>query len=357
MALTETTTTVCSSIELELEPAPAFDLVVEELAAALQRSGIQFEGGAKGRVLQSGVEVARVVSWNPGHNIRLEWRPADWDPRQTCIELRFEPAGERTKVTIEHSGWGGLIGAPDELAGWFAAQVAAPFLAAAAPAALGDWLTDRGARRPSGQQARAIYRDPLFHYPNFRVILAELALGKDDYLLEVGCGGGALLRDALRSGCRAAAVDHSPEMVRLARETNRGAIADRRLEILEAKADQLPFPDAVFTCAAMTGVLGFLADPVAALSEIRRALRPGGRLVALGSDPELKGTPAAPEPMASRLRFYNERDLEGLARKAGFDEVRVIQRNLLAFAREVGVPEGALSLFDGPARFLLAQKR
>lgn len=45
-----------------------------------------------------------------------------------------------------------------------------------APAGLGDWLTDRRARRPAGAQARAVYRDPLYHYPNFRAILAELAL-------------------------------------------------------------------------------------------------------------------------------------------------------------------------------------
>ena len=62
---------------------------------------------------------------------------------------------------------------PDELAGWFAGEVAAPFLRATAPAALGDWLTDRRARRPSGKQARGVYRDPTYHYPNFRVILAE----------------------------------------------------------------------------------------------------------------------------------------------------------------------------------------
>ncbi|HEX5758187.1 MAG TPA: class I SAM-dependent methyltransferase [Thermoanaerobaculia bacterium] len=232
----------------------------------------------------------------------------------------------------------------------------APLLRATAPAALGDWLTDRLARRPSGEQASAVYRDPLYHYPNFRVILAELALGAEDHLLEVGCGGGALLREALRGGCRAAAVDHSPAMVRLARETNRDAVAEGRLEVFEASAERLPFADGTFTCAAMTGVLGFLPAPVAALAEIRRVLRPGGRLVVLGSDPELRGTPGAPEPMASRLRFYDDRELEGLGRDAGFATVRVLRRDLEPFAREAGVPEEHLSLFAGPgARFLLAR--
>ncbi len=145
-------------------------------------------------------------------------------------------------------------------------------------------------------------------------------------------------------------------MVRVAREANREAAAEARLEVLESKADNLAFPDETFTCAAMTGVLGFLADPVAVFSEIRRVLRPGGRFVAAGSDPELKGTPAAPEPMASRLHFYDEREIEGLARSAGFEQVQVVRRSLYAFAREAGIPEQALPLFAGPARFLLARK-
>src|SRR5437899_736868 len=77
--------------------------------------------------------------------------------------------------------------------------------------------------------------------------------------------------------------------------------AEGRLEIKLASAGQLPFPDATFTAADMTGVLGFLPDPLAAFREIHRVLRPGGRFVALGSDPALHGTPAAPEPIASRL--------------------------------------------------------
>ena len=295
-------------------------------------------------------------------DFRFEWRPADWSPAEVAgVDLRLEPFDGHTGVTVELRGWGGLIGDSTELAGWFAGEIVAPMLRSASPSAFGDWITDRRARRPWGAQSQSVYRDPLYHYPNFRVILAELALKADDYLLEVGCGGGALLKEALKSGCRAAAVDHSADMVRLALEVNRGAAAEGRLTIREARADALPFAGGTFSCADMTGVLGFLPDPVAALTEIRRVLAPGGRFVMLGSDPELKGTPAAPEPMASRLHFYDNAELEALGRRAGFDEVRVIQRDLEAFARAAGVPEEHLPLFASKpgegARFLLARKR
>jgi ubiquinone/menaquinone biosynthesis C-methylase UbiE len=352
------TTTVSVSMESALAPAAAFTTLVTELVIALERAGLRVELGPQGRVTQDGFEVGRVTEWTPGERARLEWRQASWEPEAlTEVELRVEPEGSGARITLAHHGWGALIGDPAELVGWFASEAATPLLRASAPSALGDWITDRHARRPSGAQARAVYRDPLYHWPNFRVILAELALTPDDYLVEVGCGGGALLKEALKSGCRAAAIDHSLDMVHLASEENRDAIAEGRLTIQQADAARLPFPDATFTRAVMTGVLGFLPDPVATLREMRRVLAPGGRLVVLGSDPELRGTPAAPEPAASRLNFYTDSEFRDLAVAVGFMDARVERRNLEQEAREAGVPEAHLALFGGPgASFLFAAK-
>lgn len=349
-------TEIRASIDVPLDPAAAFDILVGEVAAALPRLGLRLEPGPDGRVVQGTLEVGRIHAWEPGRRIVLRWRPASWQPDATTeVELRLESTDDGSRVTLEHRGWTDeLVGG--DLAGWFAFQVIGPLLSAAAPEALGDWLTDRQARRPGGAWARGFYADPLYHYPNFGVILAELALTPDDYLIEIGCGGGAMLRRALDSGCRAAAIDHSPEMVRLARELNHEAVAAGRLEVVEGTADRLPFADGTFSCATMTGVLGFLSDLVAASSEIRRVLRSGGRLVALGSDPAWRGTPAAPEPMASRLHFYEDDELEDLARAAGFVQARVVRRDLEPYAREAGVPEEHLPLFTGPgAPFLLAR--
>jgi SAM-dependent methyltransferase len=351
-------TTIRLSIDLTLASEQAFDVFVEELASALAREGIRFEAMPDGRVTAGEREIGHVIDWQPGVMIRLRWYPAAWQAEEvTHIECRFEPVDGGTKVLVEHHDWGALMGSPGELAGWFAAEVASPFLRATTSTNLGNWLTDRLARRPSGAQARAMYRDPLYHYPNFQVILQELALSPDDYLLEVGCGGGALLSLALKSGCRAAAIDHSPQMVQLAAQVNHEAVARGRLVVHQANAERLPFPAAIFTCAAMTGVLGFLSDPLAALRDIWRVLREGGRLVVLGSDPALRGTPAAPEPIASRLRFYEDDELEQLAVAAGFVNARVVRRDLLSFARQAGVPAEALDLFSGPGTpFLLAHK-
>lgn len=169
----------------------------------------------------------------------------------------------------------------------------------------------------------------------------------DDGLLEVGCGRGAFLHEALETGCRAAAIDDSREMVRLAREVNRDAIRDGRLEVVEAEADRIPYSDRRFSCAATTNVFGFLPDPIAALSEIHRVLEPGGRLVVFALGRELAGTPAAPEPMASRIHFHDDEGLRRLALQAGFTEVRVMRPDLEPFAREAGLTEDQVALFRG----------
>jgi SAM-dependent methyltransferase len=262
-------------------------------------------------------------------------------------------------VTLEHPEWSRVLGDQgDELVGWFADEVAAPLFRAMAPRHLGDWITDRKTRRPSGPQARTFYRDPLYHRPNFKAILKVLGLRDDDYLLEVGCGGGAFLEDALKSGCKGAAIDHSLDMVRLAREVNREAIDQKRLEIREGEADSLPYPDGTFTCAVMTGVFGFIPDPLKALSEIARVLASGGRFVLFTGSKELSGTPAAPEPVASRLYFYEDQELQELAREAGFAEAAAERPDFEPFAREVGIPEEFLGLFKGRmGQLLLARKR
>jgi SAM-dependent methyltransferase len=184
--------------------------------------------------------------------------------------------------------------------------------------AFDDWLTDRVARRPSGERARKVYGADDVHDFARRAILDHLGLGPDDSLLELGCGGGMLLREALSSCPVVVGLDHSEEMVDLARETAPAA------RVLFGSADILPFADGTFSAAAMSIVFLFLGDPIGVLAECRRVLRAPGRLAAYTIAPELRGTGAAPEPVARLGHFYSDAELADLARQAGFDQVRVL---------------------------------
>lgn len=197
----------------------------------------------------------------------------------------------------------------DDLKAWIASGLPAETFS--------DWLTDRVARRPVGRRARETYGADAVHDFARAAILDALALGTRDHLLEIGCGGGLLLRDALALGAMATGLDHSEDMVSLARERAPGA------EVVCADAERLPFSPSSFSAVAMSVVFLFLAEPLAVLRECRRVLREGGALAVYTTAPELRGTPAAPEPLAGHAHFYEDAELAALAREAGFASVVV----------------------------------
>jgi SAM-dependent methyltransferase len=191
----------------------------------------------------------------------------------------------------------------EDLAAWHASGVADDRFE--------DWLVDRLARRPSGSRARRVYGAEDAHDFARRAMLDMLQLGAGDHLLDIGCGGGLLLRDALAIGAAATGVDHSEEMVALACERAPSA------RVVLASAERLPFAGAAFSVVSMSVVFFFFDDPLVALGEGRRVLRPDGRLAVYTTAPELRGTPAAPEPIASKGHFYSDVELVGLACEAG----------------------------------------
>jgi len=178
-------------------------------------------------------------------------------------------------------------------------------------------MTDRIARRPRGRRARATYGADDAHSFAWEPVLAALVLEPGDSLLDVGCGGGVFLRRALQTGCSATGVDHSREMVRLARKTS-------GVRIVLAEAERLPFANGEFTAVSSLVAFFFFPEPVRVLRELRRVLDPErGRLAIFTTSPEAKGTPAAPYPLATRGHFYSNEELAQLPLEAGFSQSRV----------------------------------
>jgi len=183
-------------------------------------------------------------------------------------------------------------------------------------------MTDRVARRPHGRKAREVYGAPDAHSFAWEPVLAALALGPADRLLDVGCGGGVFLRRALETGCDAVGLDHSADMVTLARATS-------GVHVVEGRAEELPFEDGEFTAVSCLVAFFFMDDPVRVLREFRRVLElERGRLAIFTTPPEAKGTPAAPYPLATRGHFYADAELEALPLAAGFAESLVTRTEI-----------------------------
>lgn len=111
-----------------------------------------------------------------------------------------------------------------------------------------------------------------------RAAVVPRAAGK---VLELGAGAAANL--ALYDRALAASVtgiEPSPEMAALARKHMQPADRDF-FQLVEARAEQLPFADASFDTVVTTFTLCTVADQAQALREARRVLKPGGRLLFL----------------------------------------------------------------------------
>jgi ubiquinone/menaquinone biosynthesis C-methylase UbiE len=107
----------------------------------------------------------------------------------------------------------------------------------------------------------------------------QLLAGASGRCLEVGAGTGLNLELWPASVEELVLTEPDPHMGAQLRK--RAAGSSRSARVVEAPGERLPFEDASFDSVAMTLVLCTAPDPAAVLTEVRRVLRPGGRLLFL----------------------------------------------------------------------------
>jgi demethylmenaquinone methyltransferase/2-methoxy-6-polyprenyl-1,4-benzoquinol methylase len=101
-------------------------------------------------------------------------------------------------------------------------------------------------------------------------------------VLDVATGTGAVAIElARRYGCAVVGADQSPEMLAAARKRLGDAHLPDRVELVEARAEKLPFDDASFDHVTFTYLLRYVEDPAATLRELARVVRPGATIASL----------------------------------------------------------------------------
>ncbi len=168
------------------------------------------------------------------------------------------------------------------------------------------------------------------------------SIGENSHVLDVGCGfGGTTLHagQLARSGS-VLGVDLSSQMLELARKN---AVEERltHVEFQQADAQVDPLGAGTFEVAISRFGVMFFEDPVAAFTNIRAALKPGGRLVfltwatfrenpwvlgifeALAQHIELPQPPPGPMPGPGPFSFADPDQIRGTLTEAGFHDIEV----------------------------------
>ncbi len=192
------------------------------------------------------------------------------------------------------------------------------------------------AERPEGEKYTHGYHEVILEF--YRQRTAEVCaafllphLQPEASVLDMGCGPGTITVGLARRAATVVGVDTSAEVIESARRRAREEGVDNAIFEV-GSVYELPFGDASFDVVYAHQVMQHLSDPVRALREARRVLRPGGRVAVRDSDYQTMVHAPVESALEHWLRLYIEvatsnggepragRFLPGWVRAAGFTD-------------------------------------
>jgi demethylmenaquinone methyltransferase/2-methoxy-6-polyprenyl-1,4-benzoquinol methylase len=119
--------------------------------------------------------------------------------------------------------------------------------------------------------------------PRWRAAMVDqMVASHPQSILDVACGPCAVTKRLVRkTSAHVVGLDLSPEMLHQGHVNVQRAGVQERVSLVRGRGEQLPFPDASFDALTFTYLLRYVADPQAALIELARVVKPGGRIASL----------------------------------------------------------------------------
>lgn len=115
-----------------------------------------------------------------------------------------------------------------------------------------------------------------FLYPYIDEVRRNLPAGSGFTALDIGCGTGSVAIPLAERGFRVKAIDHSPEMVDIARQKAARKGLHEKIEFIIGDAENTGFPDGMFDLVTCQGVIHHLADKGPMIKEMHRLTKKGG---------------------------------------------------------------------------------
>jgi SAM-dependent methyltransferase len=159
---------------------------------------------------------------------------------------------------------------------------AARFALKVATAAAAAFVLVGQCRKPSWLPGRLFLRSMNLSHAGLTTWgLTHASIQPTDTILDVGCGGGRTIDRMAKAAShgRVFGIDYSATSVDVARRVNAAAITAGRVDVQQASVSALPFAAATFDLVTAVETHYYWPNLENDLREIRRVLKPGGRIV------------------------------------------------------------------------------
>lgn len=187
------------------------------------------------------------------------------------------------------------------------------------------------ARKPTGRLGRFLIRAMnIRHYPMTNWGLSHLSLGKQDTVLDIGCGGGRTVHKLanIATHGKVYGIDFSDASVMVSGATNKQFVQMGRVEIQQSTVSCLPFSDNMFDLVTAINTHNYWPDLVTDTKEIFRVLKPSGKLIIIGSVYEGGKYDKRNQKYAEliEIAFPSINELRQIFLRVGYSEVQIFEK-------------------------------
>lgn len=162
-------------------------------------------------------------------------------------------------------------------------------------------------------------------------IVEEVGIKDAITILDIGCGGGKAINQfsSMLKNSKIYGIDHSADMVSLARDVNKGEIEKGKVDIHQGDVTKIPYPDNYFDIISAFDTINFWTDFNKAIVEIKRALKDNGIFLIVNGYPK-EGT-----KWWDFVKFKNDDEYRKVLSEHGFNSINIeIEKNTIIIKAE-----------------------
>ena len=182
-------------------------------------------------------------------------------------------------------------------------------------------------RCPTGQRGRLVAAMMNRQHEKLTLWgLTKTIIGSDFVVLDVGCGGGKTVSKLamLAPKGKVFGIDYSAEMVKFSNKIYEVLIAQNRVEIIEGSVEKMSFKDDFFDLVTAFETYYFWTNLSNALKEIKRVIKPGGKLLFVNE--LMYGVTPKKVIEETHVRLFSLDEIHNVMQSVGFVGIQVFTK-------------------------------